>query len=91
MRLWSLHPRYLAARGSVALWREGLLAQKVVRCDTVGYRPHPQLDRFRRHSDPVRVVSNYLHAICDEGDRRGYQFDRAGSVRGNPRLRRRML
>ena len=90
MRLWSLHPRYLAARGLVALWREGLLAQKAVKCDTVGY-PHPQLDRFRGRSDPVRVVSNYLHVICDEGDRRGYQFDRAGSVRCNPRLRRRVL
>jgi len=30
MRLWSLHPRYLDAKGLVALWREGLLAQKVL-------------------------------------------------------------
>lgn len=30
MRLWSLHPKYLAAKGLVALWREGLLAQKVL-------------------------------------------------------------
>lgn len=27
MRLWSLHPKYLDARGLVALWREALLAQ----------------------------------------------------------------
>ena len=27
MRLWSLHPAYLDAKGLVALWREGLLAQ----------------------------------------------------------------
>jgi len=25
MRLWTLHPKYLDARGLVALWREGLL------------------------------------------------------------------
>jgi hypothetical protein len=28
MRLWSLHPSLLDAKGLVALWREGLLAQK---------------------------------------------------------------
>ncbi|HEU5178767.1 MAG TPA: pyrimidine dimer DNA glycosylase/endonuclease V, partial [Burkholderiales bacterium] len=31
MRLWSLHPKYLDARGLVALWREALLAQAVLR------------------------------------------------------------
>jgi hypothetical protein len=25
VRLWTLHPKYLDARGLVALWREGLL------------------------------------------------------------------
>ena len=30
MRLWSLHPRYLDARGLTACWREGLLAQAVL-------------------------------------------------------------
>ncbi len=30
MRLWSLHPKYLDAQGLVALWREGLLALKVL-------------------------------------------------------------
>lgn len=30
MRLWSLHPRHLDARGLVALWREALLAQAVL-------------------------------------------------------------
>ena len=28
MRLWTLHPRYLDARGLVALWREALLARQ---------------------------------------------------------------
>jgi hypothetical protein len=30
MRLWSLHPRYLDAKGLQAVWREGLLAKKVL-------------------------------------------------------------
>ena len=29
MRIWSIHPRYLDARGLVALWREALLARAV--------------------------------------------------------------
>jgi hypothetical protein len=44
MRLWSLHPCHLDAKGLVALWREGLLAQKVQACETNGYRNHPQLE-----------------------------------------------
>lgn len=30
MRLWTLHPKYLDTKGLVALWREALLAQKVL-------------------------------------------------------------
>ena len=30
MRVWSLHPRYLDPQGLVALWRETLLAHKVL-------------------------------------------------------------
>jgi hypothetical protein len=29
MRLWTLHPQYLDAKGLVALWREALLAKAV--------------------------------------------------------------
>lgn len=30
MRLWSVHPKYLDARGLVVLWREALRAQAVL-------------------------------------------------------------
>ena len=30
MRLWTLHPQYLDAQGLTALWRESLLARKVL-------------------------------------------------------------
>lgn len=36
MRLWSLHPNCLDAQGLVALWREALLAQAVLRGQTRG-------------------------------------------------------
>lgn len=77
MRLWTLHPRYLDARGLVALWREALLAQKVLAGSTTGYRSHPQLHRFRAHPDPSAAVAAYLHGVADEAERRGYRFDRS--------------
>ena len=76
MRLWSLHPKYLDARGLVALWREALLAQEVLRGNTRGYRHHPQLERFRAHSAPLTAMSRYLESVYAEALTRGYAFDR---------------
>jgi hypothetical protein len=77
MRLWSLHPRYLDAKGLVALWREGLLAQAVLGGRTRGYRNHPQLERFREHADPVSAIGAYLRHVAVEAEERGYNFDRS--------------
>jgi hypothetical protein len=76
VRLWTLHPRHLDARGIVALWREGLLARKVLAGRTVGYRHHPQLTRFRAQPDPLAAIDTYLDAVWRDADRRGYGFDR---------------
>jgi hypothetical protein len=75
MRLWSLHPRYLDAKGLVALWREALLAKAVLAGRTKGYRSHPQLDRFRAAPDPSAAIHRYLEAVLDEAGARGYSFD----------------
>ncbi|MBF0423406.1 MAG: DNA lyase [Magnetococcales bacterium] len=77
MRLWTLHPRYLDTQGLVALWREALLAQKVLQGLTRGYTRHPQLHRFREQTDPVGAIVQYLHEVWHEAVRRGYQFDAA--------------
>ena len=77
MRLWSIHPGYLDTRGLVALWREGLLAQKVLLGQTRGYRNHPQLARFRKTDDPVAAIAGYLRCVADEADTRGYHFQRS--------------
>ena len=61
--------------GLVALWREGLLAQKVLLGQTKGYRFHPQLERFRASENPVAAISTYLWAVLDEARLRGYNFD----------------
>ena len=79
MRLWSIHPSYLDARGLVALWREGLLAQQVLLGNTRGYKNHPQLLRFRQARNPVGAIASYLEAVVTEADARGYRFD-AGRI-----------
>jgi pyrimidine dimer DNA glycosylase len=75
MRLWSLHPSLLDRAGLVALWREALLAQKVLAGTTKGYRHHPQLDRFRQSRHPSRAIASYLWSVADEAKERGYAFD----------------
>jgi len=74
LRLWTVHPRYLDVKGLLALWRESLLAQKVLMGKTKGWRNHPQLDRFKEHPDPVSAIGFYLHYVYKEGKRRGYNF-----------------
>ncbi|QCP06552.1 pyrimidine dimer DNA glycosylase/endonuclease V [Brevibacterium sp. CS2] len=76
MRIWSLHPASLDRQGLIACWRETLLAQKVLRGGTRGYRSHPQLLRFREQADPVAAIGAYLTGLADEADVRGYRFDR---------------
>jgi len=75
MRLWTLHPKYLDPKGLVALWREALLAQAVLKGETLGYRHHPQLLRFKSHADPLAAIGTYLHAVYAEALARSYRFD----------------
>ncbi len=77
LRLWSLNPKYLDPHGLVALWREALLAQAVLRGETRGYRNHPQLDRFKNHKSPFAAISLYLKGIYSEAKIRDYSFDRS--------------
>ena len=76
MRLWSIHPKYLDSKGLVALWREALLAQKVLLGKTIGYQNHPQLERFRIQKDPVGSIVTYLFWIHHQARQRGYDFDK---------------
>ena len=75
MRLWTIHPRYLDTKGLLAVWREGLLAQKVLQNQTLGYRNHPQLKRFMHSPDAVGAIAAYLQVIFQEAVDRGYRFD----------------
>jgi hypothetical protein len=69
----------LDPRGLVALWREALLAQAVLKGQTSGYKHHPQLIRFRNTPSPTESIAFYLQEVFDESCRRGYCFD-AGKI-----------
>lgn len=75
MRLWTVHPRYLDTKGLLAAWREGLLAQKVLRGETRGYKQHPQLARFKAAPDPRGAIAAYLRGLYAEACARGYCFN----------------
>ncbi len=75
MRIWSIHPKYLDAKGLVALWRETLLAKHVLEGKTKGYKNHPQLHRFKRVENPLDSISQYLATVYREALERGYKFD----------------
>jgi hypothetical protein len=76
MRLWSLHPSLLDRAGLIALWREGLLAQKVLR------------GLIRLCRNPVAAIGSYLHAVYEESRARGYSFDASKivSTRRHPKI-----
>jgi len=76
MRIWSLHPKYLDAKGLVALWRETLLAKHVLEGRTKGYKNHPQLARFKAAKEPIETINQYLAEIYKEASARDYNFDR---------------
>ncbi|KDA05625.1 pyrimidine dimer DNA glycosylase [Microbacterium sp. CH12i] len=76
MRLWSLHPRHFDRQALTACWREGLLAQAVIIEPGRGYSHHPQLRRFRHTENPHSAIGDYLSAIADEAEARGYHFVR---------------
>ena len=77
MRIWSLHPKYLDAKGLVALWRETLLAKHVLEGKTRGYKNHPQLLRFKASPKPLSAIHTYFAPVFEEALARGYQFDSA--------------
>lgn len=76
MRLWSIHPKYLDSKGLLAVWREALLAKKVLEGKTKGYKYHPQLIRFKNHKKPLIAINAYLLEIYKEAKIRGYNFDK---------------
>jgi hypothetical protein len=71
-----LDPEYLDTQGLLALWREALLAQKVLRGKTVGYKNHPQLERFKKHRRPKEAIAAYLLTVWKEAHRRSYSFNK---------------
>lgn len=76
MRIWTLHPKYLDAKGLVALWRETLLAKHVLEGKTKGYTNHPQLFRFKNLDSSLDGINHYLSVVLEEASSRGYNFNK---------------
>lgn len=76
MRIWSLHPKYLDAKGVVALWRETLLAKNVLAGKTKGYKNHPQLERFKKSGGALDAINLYLVSVYEDSLERAYHFKR---------------
>jgi len=76
MRIWSIHPKYLDAKGLVAVWREALLAKHVLEGKTKGYNNHPQLKRFKAAKNPVDTINQYLSDIFIEASNKNYNFNK---------------
>ena len=66
MRIWSLHPQYLDAKGLVALWRETLLAKHVLENKTRGYKISSAAERFKKTKRPVDSINHYLFFVLQE-------------------------
>jgi len=81
MRLWSIHPKYLDCKGLIALWRESLLAKKVLSGKTKGYKNHPQLERFKKHPNPLSAINSYLYHIYEHALRCGHDFKKISSTK----------
>jgi hypothetical protein len=75
MRLWSIHPKYLDTKGLLAVWREALLAKKVLQEGTEGYKKHPQLIRFKNNAYSINAINIYLNEIFTESKKRNFNFD----------------
>lgn len=84
MRLWTVYPCYLDAKGLVAAWHEALLAQKMLRGATRGYRHHPQLARFRSHPEPLAAIAAFLAGIASEATNAAIASTRARLRGGRP-------
>ena len=77
LRLWSLHPKYADSPGLNGLWREALLAQKVLQGRTKGYTKHSQLQRFRGTRAPLNALGYYLQNVWKEANQRGFKYNRS--------------
>jgi len=85
MRIWYLHPKYLDRQGLLAVWRETLLAQKVLKDETKGYHHHPQLTRL--HPEPLSAVVTDLVTATTVAECRGYAFDHSRIGVGTTQVR----
>ena len=80
MRLWSFHPMYLDDDSLYLTWKKGMIAVRALTGKLHGYERmyanHRQLVRFQAQPDPVQAISDYMHTLADDAERRGWHYPR---------------
>lgn len=75
MCLWSIHPKYLDKNGLIALWREGLSAQKALSNGAGSCQNNAQVLRFKKEDNPLKAIGSYLSFVASEGARQGVKLN----------------
>lgn len=75
MRLWSFCPSHLDDFALRRLWRDGLLALRILKGERPGRAHDRQLDRWREHGTPILALTDYLWAVHRAAARHGRKFD----------------
>lgn len=75
MRLLSIHPKYLDKHALIALWREGLLAQKALSDGASVGKDSVHLVNFKNKANPVRAIGSYLSFVAAEGAKQGCRLN----------------
>lgn len=74
MSLWTVHPKYLDKQGLISLWREGLLAQKVLNGELDVKLSNPIWRQFRQAENPLKAIGSSPSLWRRKGARGGYKF-----------------
>jgi len=78
IRLWSLHPKYFDFQTLSDLWRDCVRATRLIKDGKAG--KYPQLERILKSCRPMQAMTEYMHAVADVAEHKGWEkrwlFDR---------------
>jgi hypothetical protein len=75
MRLWSLHPDYLDPLGLSRCYFEGVGGLKALKGIQKMHKNHPQLQRFKKQTNPEESLKTYLKIVFKTAKTRGKDWD----------------
>ena len=73
-RIWSLHPKYLDGIEIFFLWRNCIMAKKILDGTEKVNRKFPHLARFESSSNPIGAINIYLSEVYKIASTHGKNF-----------------